>query len=426
MDLVDTDEEAGDDGELSTSPDKRKKGKKGSKRKAEKEKRDAGSNMDLVDTDEESGGDDEPPSKKKRSAFNNKSGAPIEQTSPATAHSKHHRKPVEQCCAKTGDFLREFASLSDACRALGISRTNSSHISDVCAGKNHRTAFGYFWRWKGSDAVPRALKGMVKIIQVRRKSSEGPPEREFWSVEEAAKWIGESTDVEKIRRWCREEKVTTHLSRYWTYDIRKPLKEEKHVTKRIRIKLHDDNDDHWEEGTVERYDPTTKHYHIGLDNGVTLSFDLGDDKAAEYEFLEGGSDENHNGNADDNLVVEKLCLSTGKVLGSYPSVGAAANNMVEESQIELVLQNAAPSAGGYFWRSAGSSRMPFRKRSTTGKTVEQVSVETDAVMATFPSAVAAAKELGISRNVIREYCMDYPDRISPCGTFRLRYKGQEE
>lgn len=65
-------------------------------------------------------------------------------------------KPYKKCvlqCDKTGNIIREFESISDACRNIGAtsnSHISNSHIIDCCKGKR-RTAYGYTWRY--SNAV---------------------------------------------------------------------------------------------------------------------------------------------------------------------------------------------------------------------------------------------------------------------------------
>lgn len=58
---------------------------------------------------------------------------------------KHHNsKPILQY-SKDGTFIREWASMADVQRELGISEGD---ISNVCARKpNHKTAGGYVWKY---------------------------------------------------------------------------------------------------------------------------------------------------------------------------------------------------------------------------------------------------------------------------------------
>jgi hypothetical protein len=60
-----------------------------------------------------------------------------------------HPKPVEQLDRATGKIVATYPSQSEAERILNISAGN---ISSVCHGKRE-SAYGYFWRFKGSDTL---------------------------------------------------------------------------------------------------------------------------------------------------------------------------------------------------------------------------------------------------------------------------------
>jgi hypothetical protein len=59
-------------------------------------------------------------------------------------NSKSQYKTVLQY-SKTGHFISEHISISDAIKSLNIDRGN--HISDVCNGRM-KTAYGYIWKFK--------------------------------------------------------------------------------------------------------------------------------------------------------------------------------------------------------------------------------------------------------------------------------------
>lgn len=55
------------------------------------------------------------------------------------------QKPILQIDAITGEVIREFPSLKEACAFLG--KQSSGHIPDVCNGKR-KIAYGYKWAYK--------------------------------------------------------------------------------------------------------------------------------------------------------------------------------------------------------------------------------------------------------------------------------------
>jgi len=332
------------------------------------------------------------------------------------------RKPVLQCDLETGEVLYEYASAADASRSTGIS---GGSISGVCDGR-HRQAGGYFWKFSESFAMPRGLNGTVKVVQVTSVGTDAtgtPDRREFLSPDDAAIWSGR--DASTVRRWCREEKEADGYK--WKYGVRKALSPEENVNRRLRIKLKSQNN-RWEEGVVQRYLPQKGKYSIRLDNGHVEKVAL---DRVKHLFRDD----------EGNEPVQKLCLESGKVLKWYPSVGDAAKDTKTDSdRIMQVLQNGLPSAKGCFWRYADSNALPPKKKDELknerekkkkkkssgrrGNSIVQLDIRSKKVLAKFPSAVAAARELGINRNQIREICLENPKRggISPCGTYCLRYE----
>lgn len=74
--------------------------------------------------------------------------------------------PVEQLGFETGDLLKSYKSYIDARRAMGMTG-GSKEIRDVCNG-DRATVQGYFWRWKGSKALPNHLLGVQKSFRYGR------------------------------------------------------------------------------------------------------------------------------------------------------------------------------------------------------------------------------------------------------------------
>lgn len=59
---------------------------------------------------------------------------------------KNQPRKVQQLDKNTGEFIQEFESVSQACKAIGKTHQASGHIMDVCRG-DRKTAYGYKWRY---------------------------------------------------------------------------------------------------------------------------------------------------------------------------------------------------------------------------------------------------------------------------------------
>lgn len=97
------------------------------------------------------------------------------------------QKPVEKLDLKTGKVLLTFNSLSEAAKSVNSLGTS---IHAVCAGRC-RSAKGFFWRYKGSDAMPPKPKGRRKIEQLCLKT--GRVLATFDSIQDAGKAVGITT-----------------------------------------------------------------------------------------------------------------------------------------------------------------------------------------------------------------------------------------
>jgi len=97
------------------------------------------------------------------------------------------QKPIEQLDLKTGQVLATFKSISDA---AALVETHPTHIVSVCMGRI-RSRSGFFWRYKGSDALPPKPKGKRRVEQLCLTL--GRVICTFDSITEAGKAIGIST-----------------------------------------------------------------------------------------------------------------------------------------------------------------------------------------------------------------------------------------
>ena len=124
---------------------------------------------------------------------------------------------IEQICEKTGNVVRLFGSLADACKAVKAGDHGFS-IYCVCEGLAEN-AKGHFWRWQGSECAPPALEERSQVIEVRNYSN-GNIYKEFDTTRAAAKWIGlpEATVLDL----CRRKEGAKGFS--WSFSYRRPRK----------------------------------------------------------------------------------------------------------------------------------------------------------------------------------------------------------
>lgn len=99
------------------------------------------------------------------------------------------QKPVEKLDLKTGQVLATFASTSAAACASG-DLTRASRIVAVCGGR-YKSSHGFFWRYKGSENLPRKPKGRRRIEQLCLKS--GRVMASFDTIRAAGEAVGITT-----------------------------------------------------------------------------------------------------------------------------------------------------------------------------------------------------------------------------------------
>ena len=100
----------------------------------------------------------------------------------------------------------------------------------------------------------------------------------------------------------------------------------------------------------------------------------------------------------DRRPVEMLDLHTGEVLAEFEDLTAATYHVqanlksrVQSSAISAVMRGLGSSAAGHFWRRKGETSLPTPAPAAQSKIVDQICLETDRVLRSFPSAKAAAQ-----------------------------------
>ena len=109
------------------------------------------------------------------------------ETMPHEWKNDQGQKPIEQLDLKTGKVLATFDSIADAARAVdGV----GARITSVCQGR-YKSSSNFFWRYKGSDVLPRKRKGRRRVEQLCLDT--GRVIASFDTISSAGKAIGVST-----------------------------------------------------------------------------------------------------------------------------------------------------------------------------------------------------------------------------------------
>lgn len=310
--------------------------------------------------------------------------------------------PVEQLDFETGDFLKSYVSIAEAKRAMGV-RPNAGCIGDVCDGRGRATAYGYFWRWKGSQQLPNHMTGVQKIVQILR-SENGEVIKEFRTSREAQAYLGHQCCWSTVCRYCREKGFFRGY--YWQYRLlREPKRaEEVMVGKRLRVQQLGNIE--WLEGKIDAFYYETGEHTILYDNGSVERRKLED---TQYEWK----------NDQGQKPVEQLGLKTGDVLATFDSISDAATSVgCRAGNITGVCTGQYRSSSGFFWRYKGSDALPPKPKQK--RQVEQLCLESGQVLATFDSISAAAKFIGITSPGI-SYCCNGRNGSKSAGGFGWRF-----
>jgi hypothetical protein len=128
--------------------------------------------------------------------------------------------------------------------------------------------------------------------------------------------------------------------------------------------------------------------------------------------------------------VERIDMTSGEVHKIYPSASAASRE-VPGASIAAKIVDACETKrkdgreyAGFFWRFFGTKARILRvdESAKDGTPVEQVNVETNEVLGTFPSSRQASEKTGVSRNSIRRV-LDRRGKAK-AGGFFWRFEGE--
>tara|TARA_B100001094_G_scaffold52613_1_gene48106 strand:+ start:1162 stop:2043 length:882 start_codon:yes stop_codon:yes gene_type:complete len=263
---------------------------------------------------------------------------------------------VEKINVATGEVLCCYESAAEAGR---ITRIDRSSIHKVCKG-SVLTAGGFFWRFKGSNATqprapaPKPNLGVAK--KVEQLDSTGTVLRCHDSMSDAESYTG--IGRHQISKVCEEKKLTAG-GFFWRY-----------------------------KGS----------------NAKAPSFEY-----KEYVRIT---------NTGVAKEVEQLDSTTGMVLQCFASTAEAKRKTgVDDANISKVCKGVQLTAGGFFWRFKGSNVTQPRPSLSHGgapKEVEQISVDTGAVICCFVSIADAERKTGTCESTIRQVCRGKKRKAGEC------------
>ena len=245
-----------------------------------------------------------------------------------------------------------------AAEAGRITRIDRSSIHKVCTGRG-LTAGGFFWRFKGSNATqPRSSLGKNAPVEVEQIDvATGTVQWYFESIAAAARCTG--IDAGSISKVCTGVQLTTG-GFFWRY-------------KGSNVNVPSLGD------------------HISMSNGGVAK------------------------------EVEQLDSTTGMVLQWFASAKEATRKTgVDDASISQVCTGKARTAGGFFWRFKGSNATQPRSALGKSKEIEQISLDTGAVICCFASITDAKQKTGISTSTISNVCAG---KLRTAGGSFWRYKG---
>ena len=126
----------------------------------------------------------------------------------------HKKAPVSQY-SKSGEFIQEYESASDAIRHLDEDKT-VSHILEYCMGKSS-TAYGYIWRYK-EDNFTTNYREDKRSSKCRKYDLDGNYIATYNSINDACLSIGKDpkTANSSIAACCRNRTKTSY-GYIWKY-----------------------------------------------------------------------------------------------------------------------------------------------------------------------------------------------------------------
>ena len=325
----------------------------------------------------------------------------------AEAPAPHNRRPVEKLCLKTGDVLEEFQSLRAATDSTGTKARDT--IRKVCNAKR-KSAYGFFWRWKGSQG-----KGRKPVEQVDVET--GQVKTYFESVKEASEAGYCGSNIIGVLKGGR----MSANGFFWRYKGSDKLPLKRKVRKPVQQLCLETR------AVIATYTSIVEAAAALRVENSSIGKCCNDRKG---NFSAGGFGWRFEGSKPQpgrRKPVQQLCLDTGAIIATFASMTeAAVANGIDSGSIGKCCNGCMGvlSAGGFGWRFQGSDRLPSKPKLTLCKPVQQLCLETGAVIATFVSMTEAAEATGIDKGSIGRCCNESKGSFS-AGGFGWRFEGSD-
>jgi len=319
---------------------------------------------------------------------------------------KKKKKTIEKLSIESGQVLATYESITEAANSVGVSPS-----SLWCAVRGStRTCRGFFWREKGSTALPssKALKREERSISTKiHKSKVKPFEQvcldsgdivsQFDSPLDAAFAVnGSYSGIINVLKG----RANSYRGFYYRYcgDDRLPSSEPKVILKPVEKICIDTNN------VIAEYDSVAEAAHSEnasytgirrvceekqtLCNGAFWRY-RGSNRLPPATTVTRGFESR-------SKAVEMLSLETGEVLELFQSIQAASRSVNAPAQnVYSVLCGKTRSCRGFYFRYQGSSKTPPPPRARARK-VEMLDITSGDILETFDSAKQAAYSLNAS------------------------------
>ena len=317
------------------------------------------------------------------------------------ARNSLNKVPIEKICPKTGNVLGVFPSITEARLSANVTK---SQISQVIQGKAQTTG-GFFWRIKGSSIAPPQRKQRKqqhcngnRVEQVCLET--GHVLHTFESIEEATN----SFNVSRTSMRKALSDPTMSFAGFSFRSVARPVEKVCLSTGKVLDTFPSAT------AAAQSANANTRQMRDVL-SGKGMS-------CKGFFWRYEGSTSTPSPKAY-RKPVEKVCLSTGKVLESFPSATAAAQSVnTNTGHMSRVLTGKYKSCKGFFWRYEGSTSTPSPKQNW--KPVEKVCLSTGKVLESFPSVTAAAQSINATTGHI---ILVLTGKASSCKGFFWRYEG---
>lgn len=346
-----------------------------------------------------------------------------------------------------GKFIREYASVRDASKKLGI---NNRCITSCLSGAV-KTGGGFQWR---SGDNPMFKEGIIHLEPIRyphtiayqpilQFDKDGNLVKEYDTAREAAKEVGIS--LQSIRlclkgetysaggfQWEKKEEISSILLNKGEYKI-SPLKKKIKDTKVRREILQFDLEGKF----IKKHQSITRAARLMGKSLSPIRKSLKDSKSTAYDFQWRYSDDPHfkKGIVDIEPAGKKRNPNpipvlqfhvSGKFIREYPSVSRAAKKLgISRKVISYCAEKKTPIGGGFQWRYRSD---PIFKKGICDLSAVRMEVNVKPVlqfdlmgnfMAEYTSPAEASTAAGISRSALNE-SLRGKTRIS--GKYQWRWK----